>query len=169
MLESTRAFADSYDDMNFTPPYLSTIQAHTLILQGDRNALYPVEISVELAKAILGSSLWIMPNSGNAATRMPNRYQVGNNAVAGCVRRVRLRILSAEPKESSGTDRTIEGILLHLAVKLVTAVIVDRLVPVRGLRTLERISNHRVRTLHLRQGVKAILPAIQDHCRRRSP
>jgi len=65
ILASTRAFADSYDDMNFTPPCLSTIQARTLIVQGDRDPLYPVELSVEMAKAIPCASLWIVPNSGH--------------------------------------------------------------------------------------------------------
>ena len=65
LLASTTAFADSYDDMNFTPPYLSTIQARTLIAQGDRDPLYPVELSVEMAKAIPRSSLWIVPDAGH--------------------------------------------------------------------------------------------------------
>jgi hypothetical protein len=52
LLASTKAFANSYDDMNFTPPYLSTIQARTLIVQGDRGPLYPVQISIEMARAI---------------------------------------------------------------------------------------------------------------------
>ena len=66
LLASTASFADSYDDMNFTPPYLSTIQARTLIVQGDRDFLYPVGISVEMAGAIPKSSLWIVPNGGHA-------------------------------------------------------------------------------------------------------
>jgi len=65
ILESARAFADSYDDMNFTPPYVATIQARTLIVQGDRDPLYPVEISFEMARAIPRSSLWIVPNAGH--------------------------------------------------------------------------------------------------------
>jgi len=65
LLASTASFADSYDDMNFTPPYLATIKARTLIVQGDRDPLYPVEISVEMAKAIPRSSLWIIPNGGH--------------------------------------------------------------------------------------------------------
>jgi pimeloyl-ACP methyl ester carboxylesterase len=65
ILASSRAFADSYDDMNFTPPYLSTISARTLIVQGDRDPFYPVEISVEMAKAIPQASLWIVPNGGH--------------------------------------------------------------------------------------------------------
>jgi pimeloyl-ACP methyl ester carboxylesterase len=65
ILASISAFADSYDDMNFTPPYLSTIQARTLIVQGDRDPLYPVELSVEMARAIPRSSLWIVPGRGH--------------------------------------------------------------------------------------------------------
>src|SRR5260370_30170784 len=65
LLGSTEAFADSYDDMSFTPPHLSTIQARTLIVQGDRDPLYPVELSVEMAKAIPRSSLWIVPDAGH--------------------------------------------------------------------------------------------------------
>ncbi len=65
LLESTAAFADSYDDMSFTPPHLATIQARTLIVQGDRDPLYPVEISVEMARSIPRSSLWIVPNAGH--------------------------------------------------------------------------------------------------------
>jgi pimeloyl-ACP methyl ester carboxylesterase len=63
ILASTRAFADSYDDMSFTPPHLATIQARTLVVQGDRDSLYSVELSVEMVKAIPKSSLWIIPNA----------------------------------------------------------------------------------------------------------
>jgi pimeloyl-ACP methyl ester carboxylesterase len=65
LLASTTAFAESYDDMNFTSDQLSTIQAHTLIVQGNRDPLYPVEISVQMAKAIPQSSLWIIPGGGH--------------------------------------------------------------------------------------------------------
>lgn len=65
LLASTAAFADSYDDLNFTAPLLSTIQARTLIIQGDRDPLYPVEFSVEMARAIPHSSLWIIPEVGH--------------------------------------------------------------------------------------------------------
>jgi pimeloyl-ACP methyl ester carboxylesterase len=65
ILASTEGFADSYDDMTFTPPHLATIRARTLIVQGDRDPLYPVELSVEMAKSIPQSSLWIVPGSGH--------------------------------------------------------------------------------------------------------
>ncbi len=65
LMNAARAFAGSYDDLNFTPPLLSRIQARTLIVQGDRDPLYPVELSVEMARAIPQSALWIVPNTGH--------------------------------------------------------------------------------------------------------
>ena len=56
---------DSYDDMNFTPPYLSTITARTLIVHGDRDRFFPVSIPVELYLAIPQSYLWIVPIGGH--------------------------------------------------------------------------------------------------------
>lgn len=60
-----RAFADSYDDLNFTPPYLSTITARTLIVHGDRDELYPVRLAVEMYESIPHGSLWVVPNGGH--------------------------------------------------------------------------------------------------------
>jgi pimeloyl-ACP methyl ester carboxylesterase len=65
LLASTASLAESHDDMNFTPAQLSTIQARTLIVQGDHDPLYPIEISVEMAGSIPKSSLWIVPNAGH--------------------------------------------------------------------------------------------------------
>ncbi len=62
---------DSYDDMNFTPPYLSTIKARTLIVHGDRDPLFPVSIPVTLYNSIPDSYLWIMPNMGHAGVAEP--------------------------------------------------------------------------------------------------
>jgi pimeloyl-ACP methyl ester carboxylesterase len=59
------ALKDSYDDMNFTPPYLSTITARTLIVHGDRDPLYPVNLAMEMYAAIPRSYLWIVPNGGH--------------------------------------------------------------------------------------------------------
>jgi pimeloyl-ACP methyl ester carboxylesterase len=59
------AAKDRYDDMNFTPPYLSTISARTLLVHGDRDRLFPVRIPVEMYGAIPHSYLWIVPNGGH--------------------------------------------------------------------------------------------------------
>jgi pimeloyl-ACP methyl ester carboxylesterase len=60
-----RAFADSYDDVNFTPPYLATITAQTLIVFGDRDPFYPVSLAFELHAGIPRSYLWVIPNAGH--------------------------------------------------------------------------------------------------------
>lgn len=58
-------FANDYDDMSFTPPRLGRITARTLIVHGDRDALYPVALAMELHAAIPQSYLWIIPNGGH--------------------------------------------------------------------------------------------------------
>jgi pimeloyl-ACP methyl ester carboxylesterase len=62
LLAMVRSFADTVDDVNFTPPYLSTITADTLIVFGDRDFLYPVSLAVEMQRAIPRSHLWVVPN-----------------------------------------------------------------------------------------------------------
>jgi pimeloyl-ACP methyl ester carboxylesterase len=65
LFDMTRAFAETYDDVNFTPPYLSTITAETLIVFGDRDPLYPVSLAFELQRPIPQSYLWVVPNGGH--------------------------------------------------------------------------------------------------------
>ncbi len=59
-------WADSYDDMNFTTPYLSTINCPTLIIHGDRDSFFSVDIPVSSYNAIPKSYLWIIPNFGHS-------------------------------------------------------------------------------------------------------
>jgi pimeloyl-ACP methyl ester carboxylesterase len=66
LLDQARAFADSYDDVNFTPPLLSRISAETLVVFGDRDPLYPAALALELRQAIPRSYLWVVPNGGHA-------------------------------------------------------------------------------------------------------
>jgi pimeloyl-ACP methyl ester carboxylesterase len=60
-----RGMKDSHDDMNFTPTALSRITASTLIVYGDRDPLYPIEMAVEMYRAIPRSALWVVPNGGH--------------------------------------------------------------------------------------------------------
>lgn len=60
-----RGFADDRDDMNFTATTLSRITARTLIVHGDRDPLYPVELAVELLRGIPNAALWVVPNGGH--------------------------------------------------------------------------------------------------------
>lgn len=61
----THAMGHTYDDVNFTPPLLSTITAETLIVFGDRDPLYPVAMATDLRGAIRNSYLWVVPNGGH--------------------------------------------------------------------------------------------------------
>lgn len=65
ILTQFRNMAQTYEDMNFTPPYLSTIQSQTLIIHGDRDKFFPVDIPVNSYKSIPNSYLWIVPNDGH--------------------------------------------------------------------------------------------------------
>ena len=64
--EWQRGMKDSYDDMNFTPDSLRRIRAATLVVYGDRDFLYPVEMAVEMYRAIPNSALWVVPNGGHS-------------------------------------------------------------------------------------------------------
>ena len=52
--------------MNFTPPYLAIIQAKTLIIHGDRDNFFPVDLALYTYEAIPDSYLWVIPNAGHA-------------------------------------------------------------------------------------------------------
>jgi pimeloyl-ACP methyl ester carboxylesterase len=65
LFDQMRGLKDSHDDMAFTPPLLATITARTLIVHGDRDPLYPVELGLEMYRAIPGSALWVVPNGGH--------------------------------------------------------------------------------------------------------
>jgi pimeloyl-ACP methyl ester carboxylesterase len=60
-----REFADDRQDMNFDAASLSAITARVLVVHGDRDPLYPVELAVELYRAIPTSALWVVPNGGH--------------------------------------------------------------------------------------------------------
>jgi pimeloyl-ACP methyl ester carboxylesterase len=65
LYEMTRGFATSYDDMAFTSSDLQTITARTLVVHGDRDPLYPIELAVELYRGIPRSALCVVPYGGH--------------------------------------------------------------------------------------------------------
>ncbi len=58
-------FKDNVEDMNVSRSELSSISSRTLIVHGDRDPLYPVEIAVDMHRAIRGSRLWVVPDAGH--------------------------------------------------------------------------------------------------------
>lgn len=77
-----RGFATSLDDMAFTPPLLATIKARTLIVTGDRDPLYPVEIFVEQFRSIPDAALMVIPNGGHDAVFRDARPDFVRTALA---------------------------------------------------------------------------------------
>ncbi|MCF7559996.1 alpha/beta hydrolase [Sabulilitoribacter multivorans] len=65
LVNQFRNFAKTYNDMNFTSPYLATITCPTLIIHGDRDDFFPVDIPISFYKSIPNSYLWIVPNDGH--------------------------------------------------------------------------------------------------------
>lgn len=61
LISQFNALADNHDDMHFTAQSLSTISARTLIVHGDRDRFFPVEVPVAIYQAIPNAQLWIIP------------------------------------------------------------------------------------------------------------
>jgi pimeloyl-ACP methyl ester carboxylesterase len=62
LISQFNALHENYDDMNFTTQSLSTITAPTLVVHGDRDNFFPVEIAVSIYRSIPNAALWIIPN-----------------------------------------------------------------------------------------------------------
>lgn len=58
-------FADDASDMQFGPERLALVQAPTLLVAGDRDPLYPIELAVELYRGIPQASLYVVPGGGH--------------------------------------------------------------------------------------------------------
>jgi pimeloyl-ACP methyl ester carboxylesterase len=80
--EWQRGMSDSYDDMNFAAPSLSRITASTLIVYGDRDFLYPVEMGVDMYRAIPKSALWVIPNGTHGPVFLDAAPQFAQTALA---------------------------------------------------------------------------------------
>ena len=82
LYRTARGFAQSYDDMNFTPPLLSTIRARTLLVAGDRDPFYPVSMFAAMHEAIPNSALWVLPESGHAPIFAEHRAAFADRALS---------------------------------------------------------------------------------------
>ena len=71
----------AYDDMNFTKPFLGTIGCPTLVIHGDRDPFFPVEIPVSLYNAIPNSYLWIVPNDGHIPVGIYDRNSIWSDVL----------------------------------------------------------------------------------------
>jgi pimeloyl-ACP methyl ester carboxylesterase len=65
LVDRFRFLGNNTDDVNFSAARLNTIRARTLIVHGDRDKLFPVEIPFEMYRGIPNSELWIVPGGGH--------------------------------------------------------------------------------------------------------
>lgn len=82
LVQTFHGFADSRDDVNFSPSALARVQARTLIVQGDRDMFFPVEIPVEAYRTIPRAYLWIVPNGDHVPIYGPRAATFQDEALA---------------------------------------------------------------------------------------
>lgn len=76
-----RGLADDDDDVAFTPDRLAVVRAETLVVFGDRDPLYSVQLALELSAAIPRSYLWVLPNAGHVPVFGEASAQFGATAL----------------------------------------------------------------------------------------
>ena len=52
--------------VNVTPEQLSTIEARTLLVVGDRDPVVPLELALEMYRAIPIAAIWVVPGEGHS-------------------------------------------------------------------------------------------------------
>jgi len=72
LIAQFNAFHENYDDLNFTEQSLSTITARTLVIHGDRDNFFPVEIAVNIYRSIPDAALWIIPGGDHVPIYDPS-------------------------------------------------------------------------------------------------
>jgi pimeloyl-ACP methyl ester carboxylesterase len=72
LIRQFNAFHENDDDMNFNARHLSTITAPTLIVHGDRDNFFPVEIAVNIYNTIPDAALWIIPHGDHVPIFNPD-------------------------------------------------------------------------------------------------
>jgi pimeloyl-ACP methyl ester carboxylesterase len=75
-------FAEDPDDMSFSAERLAAITAPTLVVAGDRDPLYPVELAVELYRGIPRASLYVVPGGGHGPIYEGERAPFAARALA---------------------------------------------------------------------------------------
>lgn len=71
LIDQFNALHRDSEDVSFGEQALSAITARTLIVHGDRDRFFPVEIAVDLYHAIPAASLWIIPGGDHVPVHDP--------------------------------------------------------------------------------------------------
>lgn len=65
LLATAQGFAEGLDDAQLTAAELAAITAPTLLVSGDRDPLYPLEVAHQLQRALPAAALWVIPGEGH--------------------------------------------------------------------------------------------------------
>jgi len=65
ILARFRGLADNYDDYDLSPEHLAVIPTRTLLVWGDQDPFFPVELALEMYRAMPNASLWVVPGQGH--------------------------------------------------------------------------------------------------------
>jgi pimeloyl-ACP methyl ester carboxylesterase len=71
LITQFNSFHENHDDMNITAQDLSAITARTLIVHGDRDNFFPIEIPVNIYRSIPNAALWIIPGGDHVPVYDP--------------------------------------------------------------------------------------------------
>lgn len=71
LLEQFRSLSKNEEDMQFTGEILSRIPTRTLVIHGDRDNFFPIEIPVNLYRSLPRAALWIIPGGGHVPIEDP--------------------------------------------------------------------------------------------------
>jgi len=66
LIAQFNALGENHDDVNFTAQDLSIITARTLVVHGDSDRFFPVEIPVSIHRSVPDAELWIIPGGEHA-------------------------------------------------------------------------------------------------------
>lgn len=81
LLEQFVVMGGSRDDMDFDAADLASIPVATLIVHGDRDEFFPVDIPVGMYRSMPDASLWIVPDANHVALFGPEGPRIIEGAV----------------------------------------------------------------------------------------
>jgi pimeloyl-ACP methyl ester carboxylesterase len=65
LFDAARQFARGEDDTHVSAAELASIRARTLIVTGDRDPLYPLDVALRLFRTLPNAALWVMPDAAH--------------------------------------------------------------------------------------------------------
>ncbi|MBM3189705.1 MAG: alpha/beta hydrolase [Chloroflexi bacterium] len=65
ILAQARSFGDGHGGYEASPEQLAKIQTRTLLVWGDQDVVFPLELALEMYRSIPSAALWVIPGGGH--------------------------------------------------------------------------------------------------------